>query len=81
MPVWKFYKQIYSLQGESLQYAVMFKKSAKEENIILLNQDFEIEGFTQPLLKKLGISNHYYELLLQLNILIFIPSLVQYSKF
>ena len=59
----------------------MFKKNKEEENIMILNDNYEIEGMTKSLAKRLGIYRADYKKLLGLNLLIFMPDLVFYTKF
>lgn len=46
VPTFKFIKQ-YLCENRELQYVGMFKKNKEEESVILLNDNYEIEGMTQ----------------------------------
>ena len=80
VPTFKFYKQ-FLCNNKELQFVGMFKKNKEEENIMILNDNYEIEGMTKSLAKRLGIYRADYKKLLGLNLLIFMPDLVFYTKF
>lgn len=48
---------------------------------MILNDDYEIEGMTQSLANKLSITPEVYKEIIGLNLLIFLPDLIKFTKF
>jgi hypothetical protein len=85
IPVYKFYKQVLYLDRDTgeydLQYIAMIKKNKEDEMVAIVNDNFEIEAFTETLAKKLKLKEEDYHALKKLNILSLCPSIVKYTKF
>lgn len=77
-PCFKFYKYYLRADNE-LEYIAMLKRNRKDEMIVLVDENFEIEGITYGLAQKLKIEEADYEFLRGMNLLALIPTLAKYT--
>jgi hypothetical protein len=79
-PCFKFYKRYIQVGGE-VEYIAMLKSNRQDEQLILINSDFEIEGITLSLHHKLKLRTGDYLYLKGINILALMPMLAKYTRF
>ena len=79
-PCFKFYKRYIKLNGD-IEYISMLKSNKKDEQIILMNKNFQIEAITVCLHHKLKMHSGDYVYLQGINLLALIPSLIKYTRF
>ncbi|CAD8090150.1 unnamed protein product [Paramecium sonneborni] len=82
----KFLKLYVDLNGQS-QFVVMIRptdlNNEKKHDVIILNQDWEINGMTQNVIQSLQIDQSLFQkqkLQTLINILLFAPKLIQFSR-
>ena len=64
-----------------MEFIAMLKSNRQDEQMILLNGDFEIEGITFSLHQKFKFTSEDYFYLKGINILALMPMLVKYTKY
>ncbi|CAD8103477.1 unnamed protein product [Paramecium sonneborni] len=82
----KFLKLYVDLNGQS-QFVVMIRptdlNNEKKHDVIILNQDWEINGMTQNVIQSLQIDQSLFQkqkMQTLINILLFAPKLIQFSR-
>ena len=58
----------------------MLKKNQEEEQMILLNSNYEIEGITESLVKRWKITQIGYKNICGLNLFLIFPGLIEMAK-
>jgi hypothetical protein len=79
-PCFKFYKRFIQEGGE-VEYIAMLKSNRQDEQLMLLNGDYEVEGITLSLHHKLRLRTGDYLYLKGISLLALMPMLAKYTRF